>query len=1054
MKVSAAVLLVCSVAGCTAAVEEDVDVMLSRDVDVQSAAEPWLLSQLFPGGMVRYFVETNTSDSTGVAPLASDDVRIKGAVLEWETRTCIRFERCATEEECAIPYIRFISHKSSCSSYVGAQEFPNRIRVRESCGMLSLVHEIGHALGLKHEQSRRDRDEYVNVDLDRVKSGSERNFALMRPQGRDLGPYNYKSFMHYSELAFTTGGITIEAPQHIGQRTHMTDLDAEGVQFLYSYCQAVVEEPLCVASKDETATLLIPHSEVFNVDFNVNYGNRTVVVLYEGTTIPEGLLEVNYEAGEELVEMNFTNMSFVPTQAHAGETYTLSTTFTGDEGTSATCAVVVQVADADTVCFGISGSDPRVCSGHGNCTASHPSVCACEPGFGGVDCSGLETCPNNYKFSFDEENLGFWKLSDFYEVEADIGHAAVGDGSLRVGTMEGASGEYGIFDPLREANPNKVTLYMSSMEHDNLPSFYLRYGTRKCVELHMDRTGEWEVGSELTGVRYQRNRFYYVDIRMDWAAHTSTIYADGVLLMRDAPMDSRCLGHGINRVRYSGKGWMDEFAVWCTNYVVLSGSLADGSTEDELRTGGAMLTLTLVGGSDTWVQTEEAKLAIIKSLVSDTPLPTGWNSMLNEMITTDLVSFTAGGKQVVVGPLNPSLQYETQGDEGVYVKLTGDMFTSGTAPDQEPKELFFRVLGSCHANDVISFDHSTEAVNATIFTNVTAAGAGALILETPSWRTAFKPNVIRADSASVFVRVLTLDASVQVDVVSTTGDAIEILLADNSTDLQHRVGTNEWDIIPDVLTVGVYQKIAFDFNWAERLYAVSVDGVVLGSGVLPETMVAVASLGVQAQQVSPIVIIDEVVFGCANRAPVFSVAPCPVPGQVGATLEMHEGTHPLRAEDRIALVPQYAQDCSDVERHCDRLEACSNTTGLLSLVADNKLQWTMGLLKKLRYETSYGVCYYSATTQTYELLQQTVTTCARQGCPWKGKHGHGKGKGKGKGSHSKGHGGKSDSDSNSNSKSDSKSKSKSKGHSHGKGKGGRGGKGGKGGRGGRGGRRH
>ena len=52
-----------------------------------------------------------------------------------------------------------------------------------------------HAMGLYHEQSRSDRDEYVTIHFDNIRAGTERNFEKRVTQ--TLSAYDLASVMHY-----------------------------------------------------------------------------------------------------------------------------------------------------------------------------------------------------------------------------------------------------------------------------------------------------------------------------------------------------------------------------------------------------------------------------------------------------------------------------------------------------------------------------------------------------------------------------------------------------------------------------------------------------------------------------------------------------------------------------------------------------------------------------------------------------------------------------------------------------------------------------------------
>ena len=61
----------------------------------------------------------------------------------------------------------------SCFSSVGnRREGKQRLSIGSNCDRLGTVeHEFLHALGFWHEQSRADRDDYVNIMLDQIEPG-------------------------------------------------------------------------------------------------------------------------------------------------------------------------------------------------------------------------------------------------------------------------------------------------------------------------------------------------------------------------------------------------------------------------------------------------------------------------------------------------------------------------------------------------------------------------------------------------------------------------------------------------------------------------------------------------------------------------------------------------------------------------------------------------------------------------------------------------------------------------------------------------------------------
>merc|ERR1719191_1134531 len=98
------------------------------------------------------------------------------------------------------PAIFVTSHPyRGCYSYVGmVPQFKSQVMQLHHPGCLSIgtyVHEIGHALGMAHEQARPDRDKYVQIEKTNIKNGMLRNFQVIHRADYSLD-YDYGSVMH------------------------------------------------------------------------------------------------------------------------------------------------------------------------------------------------------------------------------------------------------------------------------------------------------------------------------------------------------------------------------------------------------------------------------------------------------------------------------------------------------------------------------------------------------------------------------------------------------------------------------------------------------------------------------------------------------------------------------------------------------------------------------------------------------------------------------------------------------------------------------------------
>lgn len=65
-----------------------------------------------------------------------------------------------------------------------------------------LLHELGHALGFWHTQSRQDRDGYVRIESGHIEDGQADQFEI-KAGTLGYGPYDFASIMHYRACAFS-----------------------------------------------------------------------------------------------------------------------------------------------------------------------------------------------------------------------------------------------------------------------------------------------------------------------------------------------------------------------------------------------------------------------------------------------------------------------------------------------------------------------------------------------------------------------------------------------------------------------------------------------------------------------------------------------------------------------------------------------------------------------------------------------------------------------------------------------------------------------------------
>lgn len=130
---------------------------------------------------------------------------IEDVIAYFHEHTPIRFVRPTGQSDGVV----FQLAESHCYSYLGRVGGFQPVFLSPDCRGPQIVHEIMHVLGFVHEQSRSDRDQYLDIHWEHIQPEFLSQFtkvppALMVATGR--GEFDYSSVMLYESEAFSADG--------------------------------------------------------------------------------------------------------------------------------------------------------------------------------------------------------------------------------------------------------------------------------------------------------------------------------------------------------------------------------------------------------------------------------------------------------------------------------------------------------------------------------------------------------------------------------------------------------------------------------------------------------------------------------------------------------------------------------------------------------------------------------------------------------------------------------------------------------------------------------
>jgi hypothetical protein len=269
----------------------------------------------WPGGIVPYAFDPNVP--------ANEPAVLLQACQDWADVANLHFIPRTNQAD----YVVFTDNPTTNDSYVGLIGGGQVINIHDYQEFL-ICHEVGHALGLIHEQSRSDRDQYITIDTANIQAGFASQFDIV-PGSLNQGPYDFDSIMHYFLTAFSINGgqtIAVNPPydqtwnnSNIGTESHLSAADKAGMAAIYGFPES---------AKAVTTTTLTSsvNPSVFGQGVTL-----TAQVTGSSSSIPTGSVTItNGTTTLGIVALSSSGSAVLTTAALTAGTHKLSAFYSGN----------------------------------------------------------------------------------------------------------------------------------------------------------------------------------------------------------------------------------------------------------------------------------------------------------------------------------------------------------------------------------------------------------------------------------------------------------------------------------------------------------------------------------------------------------------------------------------------------------------------------------------------------------------------------------------------------------------------------------------------------
>lgn len=163
------------------------------------------------------------------------------------------------------------------SAQLGMEGGRNEIRITSTANSGIVVHEIMHAVGVFHEQSRSDRGNYISINYANIDDDYESQFNV-RPGSVGVGSFDFNSIMMYGSYYFSINGLPsmlkLNGDTIAVQRKTLTKGDVLGIEAIYGKGPEIYgPDQMCSTASYNILNLPAGTNVTWEIEGNLATGN-------------------------------------------------------------------------------------------------------------------------------------------------------------------------------------------------------------------------------------------------------------------------------------------------------------------------------------------------------------------------------------------------------------------------------------------------------------------------------------------------------------------------------------------------------------------------------------------------------------------------------------------------------------------------------------------------------------------------------------------------------------------------------------------------------------